>query len=252
MSTRIKKKSNVVLYPLIAQAAEHADDDQWKTKFQEMAKGNPPKRLVIDAQNVKFFSKKDGFTYTYSTKTPQDIARDLKNLISKAICMYTEKDLKQQNDLKTEESKEYKSACKLDDWKKVKNKKMKDLLISNYVIQKQAELEMDWSVAKKLYQTINTAFYDYHTHKSADIEMSNGQIESIEDIVVEKTRVYNARIYIENEDGKMELSDEYLNESNVVKKRDLYNDWTKYVTFINKRFEGVEEAESESESEDEA
>jgi hypothetical protein len=238
MSSRTKKKKEVI-FPLLQKAVEHVDDDHWKTLFDNLSKGNAPKRISVDATSVKFFSKKDGFSYNYSYQEPVEIANQLKILIGKALCLYSKKDLKQQQELKQGESSEFQTVCQLDDWKKVKNKRMKDLPITNFVVNKQKELNLSWMLARLLYNTINSAFYDYHTHKSSDVIMENGNIISIRDIIVdtENSLVYNGRIYEVNEDGVLNLRDDLPDETYVVKKKNLSNEWNKYVNILYKRFD---------------
>ena len=48
MSSRTKKKKEVI-FPLLQKAVEHVDDDHWKTLFDNLSKGNAPKRISIIA-----------------------------------------------------------------------------------------------------------------------------------------------------------------------------------------------------------
>jgi hypothetical protein len=234
-----KQKKKEPLYSLILQAVDYAPDDHWKKLFENLAKGVPPKRIMIDTNNVKFFSKKDGFTYNYTSKTPEEIASDLRILIGKALCLYSEKDLKNQQESKSDEGKEFKSACSQDDWKKVKNKKMKDLLITNFVIKKKTELNLNWKMARSLYQTINNALYEFHTHKSADIDMEDGEISDIADIEINEQHrtVLNTRIFQLKEDGSLMIRGDLEDDTVPVKKKDLSNEWGKFLTYVSKRYE---------------
>jgi hypothetical protein len=69
--------------------------------------------------------------------------------------------------------------------------------------------------------------------------MENGNIISIRDIIVdtENSLVYNGRIYEVNEDGVLNLRDDLPDETYVVKKKNLSNEWNKYVNILYKRFD---------------
>jgi hypothetical protein len=237
-----RNKRKEVVYSLINQAADFATDEHWRKLLTDLSRGAAPKRINVDEQSVKFFSKKDGFTYVYSNQSPKDIASSLQRLIGKALCLYSERDIKTQQDEKSGESDEYKAACQLDDWKKIKNRKMKDHLIVNFVSRLKNEQDLSWKMARSLYQTINNAFYVYHTHKSNDVEMKNGEIDSIEDIAIERDLVYNERIF-EVKEGKLGIREDFEDEVSAAKKKDLIHDWNRYITY-SADYESVSEEEN--------
>jgi hypothetical protein len=188
------KKSKDVQHEVFFDAAAHIQDEFWKNFFLDLSKSKLNRKFHIDAKYVSHSSKKCSFNYMYEGKEPSIIAVELRELISKNLCIYSEIDMVVQKEQLTQMASEFRDARTQDDWKKVKNKKMKDHLIVKFVLKLKEDMKWNWKQARSAYKLICNALYNFSTHKSADIVMENGMITSIADIELSRERIENKRL----------------------------------------------------------
>lgn len=219
------KRPRDVLWPVLYSASEHIDDEFWKNFFVDMSKGKLARKIHIDARMVSHNGKKASFHYSYEDKAPEEVAVELKKVISNTMCIYSETDVVGEKEQLDQLALEFKEAKTEDDWKKLKNRKMKDHLITNFVIAQKAKYNMGWPVARQVYQTINNALNSYRTHKSADITMVNGEITEIDGITITATGAVNHRFEVLDVEK----------EKAPVKKITFGKEWVKYCTATVKR-----------------
>jgi hypothetical protein len=120
-------------------------------------------------------------------------------------------------------SSEFRDVKIEDDWKKVKNRKMKDHLITNFILNQKQLHKLSWFQARQAYSTIRNALYVFRTHKSHDITMNNGNIESIDDIIINAQEITNTRFFTLTE------------EQAPLKRICLEKEWIKYCNNFNKK-----------------
>ncbi len=229
MSTKVKtlKKTRDVIHDVFFDAAHHIDDGYWQNFFIDLSKGKQSRKIHIDDKHVSHTGKKKSFNYCYEGKTPEEIAVELKKLISDTLCIYSDGDMTFEREELDLMASEFKDAKKKDDWKKVNNKKMKDHLITTFVLAKKNEFGYSWSQTRYLYNTVRNAIHHYSTHKSQDITMVDGEIISIDDITITKDVIANERwcLIDANQDTKPSGN----------KKISLEKEWMRVCNNISKR-----------------
>jgi hypothetical protein len=214
-STEVKKRD--VVHPTFYEASNLIKDEFWKNFFIDLSKNKLCRKIHIDSKTVSHNSKKASFTYNYETKSLEEIAVELKKLISETLCIYSENDMNMNKEELNIMASEFKDVKTEDDWKKVKNRKMKDHLITNYVMKLKQQFKLTWLEARSAFNMIRSALFYYRTHKSCDITMENGEIQNIDDIIINDKEITNARID--------QLNDE---EKPVIKLVSLDKEWIKY------------------------
>ena len=159
-----------------------------------MSKGRYPKRVMVDANNVTLKTKRNQQVYKYSDKTPAEINADIKVLFAKFLGIFSEEDFKGQSEEITNQFEQFSQITELNEWKKIKNKKMRENLINDYVIKVMEERQLSIKQAQNFAQIIDNAIFNIRTHGPDDITMEEGQIIEIEDILIdEQGFAYNPR-----------------------------------------------------------
>ena len=236
------KKKKQIIYPIFQEAANSTDDEFWKNFFMDLACNNAPKRFVIDKTTLKFYSKKDGFIYYYVNQTGDKIANEVKTLLNKNLIIYSDIDYENDIENKNNEIAEYKEVSSINDWKKIKHKKTKNAIITRYVLSMKEAYELNWKETNQLYNTIISAFFEIHSHKSTDIVIKNGQIISIKGISIIKNETVNSnKVYYNIKNDRLDNINEKSSASIVVvSKIDLMNEWKKLSNVIYKQVEEIE------------
>ena len=120
-----------------------------------------------------------------------------------------------------------------DRWKKIKVKKMKENLITNYCLEMKKKYKMNYQNSKLLYDTIKDALFVYKTQKSDDIIMKNGKIDYIEDIeyVEESEDGTKIKCFV----NMREIDDENIKKNKKTKSENILNiKWKNYLSVIIK------------------
>jgi hypothetical protein len=217
------KKTKEVLYDLLFEAANLITDEFWKNYFLDLSKGKC-KKIYVDATTVSYTFKRNSFTYVYKDKTPEEISLELKRIINNTMLIFSDTDMVSEEQEIRVIANEFSDAKKEDNWKKIKNRKMKDNLITRFIIDTKQEKGLTWEEARRAYNVINNALFVFYTHNSDDISMKNGDMVDIDDIVISKKEIHNLRL-----DSADTSSDKPA-----VKKINLDKEWTKCVTNIYK------------------
>lgn len=232
-SFRNKKEKDIV-YPDLQECFNLETDTAWKEIFNNMSRGLCPKGIMIlNGTIVGSISKKNSIKYSFLHKDPNEIIDNIKSLYSNLL------DIQSDN---TKRNKEYDDINELYndyvtmEWKSIKKKALKDLLIQNYVLELKHQYNLKSSVTKSGLDTICNALYLHKTHKNIDIEYSNGRILGIKDIVVENNVIVNKRIerlanivYETETDEEEEIEEEDKDTVTSLKRL-----WDNYLTTINK------------------
>lgn len=232
-SFRNKKEKDVV-YNVLQECFNLETDIAWKEIFNNMSRGICPKGIMIqNGTIIGSISKKNSSKYSFLNQNPQDIIDNIKSLYSNLINIQSDntkrnKEFDDINDL-------YNDFINMD-WKSIKKKALKDMLIQNYVIDLKYKHNLKSVIAKSGYDTICNALYIYKTHKNIDVEYSEGKIISIKDITIENGIIVNKRLEkISNiiYDSDVEEEEEEIeHEENKVKS--LKELWDSYVQTIKK------------------
>jgi hypothetical protein len=213
------KKTKEILYEPLFEAANLITDEYWKNYFLEMSKGKS-KKVYVDASSVSYTFKRQSFMYMYKDKSPEEIAVELKRIINNTMMIFSDTDMISEDYEMGVIANEFNDAKKEDNWKKIKNRKMKDHLITRYIMNQKEKLELTWEESRRAYQTINNALFHFYTHSSDDISMQNGDMNGIDEITISKESIRNDRF----------IQSDVVFEKPQVKKVQLDKEWTKVAT----------------------
>jgi len=212
-----KTKVRDIVFPALYEASELIKDEYWKEFFVDLSKNKMARKIHIDDKYVSHNGKKVSFNYCYHDKKPQEIAVELRRILSDTFSMYSETDEVNEREHMLAYANEFKENKTEDDWKKVKNRKFKDHLITNYVLRLKTEHKLSNAAARYAYSVIFDSLFLYRTHKASDIAMVDGQITSIDDIIITSTNISNERLADIDESQKKPT----------VKKTNWSKEWTK-------------------------
>jgi len=219
------KKEKDILFPIFQECILYLEGDFWKKFFDDISRGKKTKNILINNKTICTSTKRGGFTYDYTGKDAKLISEELKNiLINIGIC--SDEDIKSNNSIKVA-SNEYLKLTEENEWKKVKNKKMKDQLITDFVISQKSKYKLNWECAKNLYSLIVNSFFVYKTHKSEDVVMNESKIEKIQDIVWNE----QLNIFVNN---RLNDENDYDINKNKKETNTLLNKYSKYIKSLTK------------------
>lgn len=224
------KKEKDVIYPLLQECMQLEQETGWQELFNNMSRGVCPKGIIIQNGIITgSISKKNNVKYNFLEEKPEDIIINIKNLFSNLVNIQSDN---------TKRNKEYDTINEIYndfinmEWKAIKKKAIKDLLIQNYVIYLKNSYNLTRIATRKGLDVINNALNVYKTHESKDVEYSEGRIHSIKDIFVENGNVVNKRLEkleIVCEDDPEESEDNFENNSTSLK--DM---WSSYLNSVAK------------------
>lgn len=174
-NTKSKNKKRIV-NPIFEQCAQLAEDEEWKSRLEDAAKGKFPKGFLYQ----------DGFlSYKKGNKIErEEIPSEPVDALEATIKFFQEKgnirssrDKEEENRKKLEADR--RSMCNNNiEWKNVNRDKIKDALINEYVDRLAREYSLDSESRSKLisliYLGLNLGYLD-----SSNIQMSSGKISSI-------------------------------------------------------------------------
>jgi hypothetical protein len=211
MSKEIKsKKQKDIVYPVFQECCKYFKDEFWIKLFDDLSRSKCPKGVMIYNSVISSTYKRNGFTYNFSEQSPEIIIKELPILLNNSVHIYSNKDIiNREADINIADS-EYLNAKETDDWKKVKNRKMKENLVTNYCLAMKKKFKLKYKDAKHLYDMLKYSLFDLKIQKSNDVEMKNGEIFKIQDIEYDKTlkQFVNKRFNNceENEDEKEQVN----------------------------------------------
>jgi len=184
-----------VRFPALFAAGNVCPDPYWKAILIDMSKNKCPKKVQCDANTINFGNKRNLQTYKYSDKSPEEIINDIKEKFKKTLGLFSTEDFRMQSTNIQNQFEQFNQITDLNDWKKIKNKKMKENLLFDFALAKKEELDLDWSQLRLLHCVLENAIFHLRTHGSEDIVMEGGQIASISDIEIEDGLAINPRCF---------------------------------------------------------
>jgi hypothetical protein len=181
------KRNKDVIYPIFKKCCDLLRDEFWIKLFDDLSKGKCPKGVMIYNGFISSTHKRNGFSYNFLDEqvSAEKIVEELPEILKNSVCIYSMKDIiNKETDLSTANN-EYMNIKEYDDWKKIKNKKMKENLITNFCLKMKKKYKFNNQRSKQLYLLIKDGF-DYKTQKPDDVEMENGEIINIRGIEYDK------------------------------------------------------------------
>lgn len=178
-----------------------SEDSFYNSFLEEISKGKCPKKCSIDSSNIYFSNKRNSkISYNWSEKSEKEISNELSEYLKKYCGLVSNKENNKDQTEINEQLDNFNTILELNNWKKIKNRKMRKDLLIQYAISHKNKYNMKWSSVRKLQKILNDAFFIIGTHNSDDIEMKNGKISNIDDIDVINERPYNLRLTLDYND----------------------------------------------------
>jgi hypothetical protein len=172
-SSRNRGKRELI-HPIFIECKERVENGFWKTLFEELAYGKYPKQFYITQQQVIHSSVRDVFQYSFSDKTVDDIIRDVQELLTLHTNLISNEDM----DLKKLENEKYKKET-WNQWKDVKKKYIREILIMEYCIMIKQQLQLSTSGMQQVYTTIINLM---NNGQLSDIQLKDNKIQHIKGI----------------------------------------------------------------------
>lgn len=223
---KVRKLKDVV-YPIFQDCSKLMKDDFWIKLFDDLSRSKCPKGIMIYNGVISSSYKRNGFSYSFiDSKDPVKLSNDIQEQLKKYACIYSNKDIVNKESDLSNANNEYVNAKHADNWKKIKSKKMKENLITNYCLEMKKKYKLSYSKIRILYTLIKDSLYLYKTHKSDDIVMKNGKIDFIKDIEFETS----IECFINTRD----IQDDIIQKNKKIKDNILDLKWKNYLSIIIK------------------
>jgi len=166
--------SKELLYPHFLNCVDYTDDEFWKGVFEDMAFGETPQGIYISKNHVQCNVK--GKEFVYKIK-PDDnsgkVFSDLFNLFTTKIKLSSPTEMAASRQIVENESDIVNEL-----WSSIKKKSIKDIIITNYVIEISKEYDLPREESKRLLDMI-ILFITLKIISSQDIIYKNGHIKDI-------------------------------------------------------------------------
>jgi len=201
------------LFPIFLECKEWTLDPYWKEIFDQCSLGKFPKGIKIKNNSI-IVNIKEKEVFSLEGKS-LDVFKTMMNIFKNKLNLISDRDLSSQKK-DVEELKESLKETYDGTWKQIRPKKIKDILLLNYVINCKYKYKLPPEKVNKLYSLIKLGLV-FKTITSDDIDYSDGIIHNIEGINFDDDGQFSLEI--------LNLEDEK---------------YDKFVTEINKPYQHVE------------
>jgi hypothetical protein len=175
-----------ILFPVFLECCQYADDTFWENIFEDLAYGKAPYGTYISKDFLCCGYKKKEFSYKIEKKTPEIIYKEVYALLTKRLGLLSYREKVKKKKVFTDLEDSIKDTRKK--WIDIKKKNMKELLIELYVTRMKNKYQLSIKQAKYLISVILIAMV-FKVITSANINYSNGRINSIEGIDFDKKQL---------------------------------------------------------------
>lgn len=174
-----------IVYPLFLECCRHAEDDFWKTIFEDLSYGKPPYGTYISKGFLCSSYKGKEFSYKIEKIPSQRLFHDIKGLLIGKLGILSTKERAEKNLLFLMAEDDIKESRQT--WNGIKKKNVKDFLIENFVLRMQHTYDLTVKQAKEVLSLISIALM-FKVLKNKDIEYDGKQIVSITGIKFKRHR----------------------------------------------------------------
>ena len=187
--------SQNLIYPIFANCADYTLDPYWIDMFMQCSKNKFPKGCSYDSKNHIIYVKdaaKNARNHRNPVKLPEkpsDIFQIMMHIFKTNLRLRSSHDLQ----ISKQDLQKIKDSYEVDlsEWKKIKPRSMKDVIIMRYVIRLEKEHGLTTQQANELYTTIKVGM-QFNKITNTDIDYSNGSINSINGLDFDKgTKIYS-------------------------------------------------------------
>jgi hypothetical protein len=219
----MKYEKKEIIYPIFLKVSQLSDDMFWSYLFEELAYGICPFGTYIDKDTIYCRFKNKYFNFNFSEKSIEEIFQGLTYIFNNKLNIYSKTDYIEKrkdfnNDLLIVSNKE---------WKDIKKKNIKDILIEKFVISIKQKYNLNVSQTQKLLNMINIYFkFKIITNDDVIYDSNKCEIVSIKGMdfsMLGDKKISNIQIDI----PKISISN---NEK--IEKKKLSELWSKYLNNI--------------------
>jgi hypothetical protein len=175
------KVDNTILYPIIYKASLLFEDEFWQDLFKDLSYGKYPKSLYISNGILFPSNKKKVFSYSLNPegKNVEEVASELQELIMTYTNLCSDIDTNNKKALALLKCGQINNSK----WSSIKKINLQKQYILNYSTRMRKKYKLSCGSTSHLLILINSAFKDFKTHKSDDVDFENNKINEIKDIV---------------------------------------------------------------------
>lgn len=173
------KAKTYLQYPLFLRCCSHLSDPFWKYLFEDFAYGKSPYGIILKDDGIHSIIRNKEFSITFDGKTDKELADEICQSLSSKLAILSEKD--HQYRRRVYENAYQEVMQKFSCWNDIKKKKIKDLLIEQFVLKKKHEYGLSLDLTKKLFSIIFVGI-QFKTITCRHIIYSFGEIDSIQGI----------------------------------------------------------------------
>jgi hypothetical protein len=175
----MKNTKTVLQYPIFLRCCAFVSDPFWKYVFEDFAYGKAPYGIVIKDDGIYSIVRNKEFSILFHDKTEQDICNEICSMLATKLAILSQKDHQFRRNVCENAYQEI--LNNISAWNDIKKKKIKDLLIEQFVLNKKQEYQLTLDLAKKLFSIIFVGL-QFKTITSKHIVYNFGKIDSIQGI----------------------------------------------------------------------
>jgi hypothetical protein len=183
-----------IVYPIFIQCCQFTTDAFWDNTFEDLAYGRPPYGSYISKNFLCCSFKKKNFAYKIEKKDPQLLYNEVYDLLVNKLGLLSQREkIKQKIEFQDTEEKLREVRR---DWASIqKKRKVRDLLIEQYVVRMKREHSLDIKQMRYLLSIIFLAIM-FKVITAKDITYSDGIIHDIKGIdFAEQKVILNVNVY---------------------------------------------------------
>jgi hypothetical protein len=218
---KLKKE---IIYPIFLQCVEYTQDVFWKNIFEDLARGKAPYGSSINKNFLTSNYKDKEFSYKIDTNDPQKLHNTIYNLLTKKVGIFSKKEKIEKKIEFYDYEKQLKN--KITNWKSIKKKNIKDMLLERYVINKKKQFDLTTKQSKYLLSLINICMI-FKVITVDDITYENNRITNIKGIKFTKNHIIIKRNIFKNTIR--------ITEEEKICKINFTDQWDKFLKLLRKK-----------------
>lgn len=170
---------HVLLYPMFLRCCLHLSDPFWKYIFEDLAYNKTPYGVVLNNDGLHSIVRHKEFSVMFDGKTDEQITTEICAHFSQKLSIMSHKDhVFQRNTCENA----YEQIMKnITSWNDIKKKRIKDLLVEQYVLEMKRSYDLSMCLTRILYSIIYVGI-QFKTITTKHVRCSAGKITSIEGI----------------------------------------------------------------------
>jgi hypothetical protein len=212
-SNRSRGKRDVV-HPLFLACKEHCPNEYWKGVFDDIAYGKYPKQIYVSGGMIQSSNKRKlSFCYSLKDKTPTVLVRDVIELLSNHTDLISNDEIKKKKD----SNEQYKKDIWFQ-WKDIKRKHIKDILLMDYCMDLRKEYGWTMKKTSSVYQALTLRIYggqltEIRMHDQKILSIVGMEITEEGEVVFDKENEFRAEQIYPMEDYVYHYCKRYISKN---------------------------------------